>query len=54
MGNDHLPSEIFKHYISWWAPVLMNIINKHNNEEIPESWKVGIIILIYKRRWERH
>ena len=49
VGYDHLPSELYKFYIDWWAPLITTLINKQNRLMMPGSWEIGIIILIHKK-----
>ena len=38
---------IFIRYIVWWAPIMTTLIYNQHDSNMPDSWAIGVAILVY-------
>ncbi|XP_061444037.1 3 beta-hydroxysteroid dehydrogenase type 7 isoform X1 [Rhineura floridana] len=50
-GQDLLPAELYQSFPLWWRPILAALFTKINETGyIPHSWKMSIVVPIFKKR----
>ena len=48
-GPDRIPADLFVSFPNIWAPILLGVFNAAAQVEIPISWKISVIVPIFKK-----